>query len=160
MNRKYDTARYRESVALLRNYFDDPGITTDLIVGFPGEDETEFAQTLDFIREMGFSAMHIFPYSRRSGTPAAKMPGQVSKGEKAERARRAGEAAEEMKQAYMQRQVGKRADVLFEEMQQGHWVGHTPNYLEAALQSGEDLSNVVKNVCLTEAAGSQMLCKE
>ena len=156
MNRKYDTARYRESVELLRKYFDDPGITTDLIVGFPGEDEAEFEQTLEFIREMGFSAMHIFPYSRRSGTPAAKMPGQVPKTVKSERARRAGEAAEEMKRAYLCRHVGRRADVLFEELRQGRWFGHAPNYLEVLLESGEDLHNRVKTVRFTGVAGESM----
>ena len=156
MNRKYDAARYRESVELLRKYFDDPGITTDLIVGFPGEDEEEFEQTLEFIREMGFSAMHIFPYSRRSGTPAAKMPGQVPKTVKSERARRAGEAAEEMKRAYLCRHVGRKADVLFEELRQGRWFGHTPNYLEVLLESGEDLHNRVKTVRFTGVAGESM----
>ena len=157
MNRKYDIARYRESVELLRKYFDDPGITTDLIVGFPGEDETEFGQTLDFIGEIGFSAMHIFPYSRRSGTPAAKMPGQVPKGEKTERARKAGEVAEKMKTAYLERQTGKITEVLFEEVRDGLWVGHTPNYLETALKSEEPLANVVKKVRLSAVEGERML---
>ena len=89
MNRKYDSARYYESVTLLREHFDRPGITTDLIVGFPGETEEEFDQTLDFVRRCAFSAMHIFPYSRRTGTPAATLPGQVPKAEKEARARRA-----------------------------------------------------------------------
>ena len=88
MKRKYDTARFYESAALLRKHFDNPGITTDLIVGFPGETEEEFSQTLDFIRKCAFSQMHIFPYSRRQGTPAAAMPGQLSNAEKAQRAQR------------------------------------------------------------------------
>ena len=157
MNRKYDIARYRESVELLRKYFDDPGITTDLIVGFPREDETEFGQTLDFIGEIGFSAMHIFPYSRRSGTPAAKMPGQVPTGEKTERARKAGEVAEKMKTAYLERQTGKTTEVLFEEVRDGLWVGHTPNYLETALKSEEPLANVVKKVRLSAVEGERMI---
>lgn len=90
MNRKYDTERYYESVRLLREYFDRPGITTDLIVGFPGETEEEFEQTLEFVRKCAFSAIHIFPYSRRSGTPAAAMPDQVPNAVKEERAHRAG----------------------------------------------------------------------
>ncbi len=77
MNRKYDTARYYESVTLLRGFFDRPAITTDLIVGFPGESEEEFTSTLEFVEKCAFSAMHIFPYSRRTGTPAAKMADQV-----------------------------------------------------------------------------------
>ena len=88
MNRKYDTARYLESVELLNRWFDRPAVTTDLITGFPEETEEEFAQTLDFIRKCRFAQMHIFPYSIRPGTPAAKME-QVSKAVKEERARRA-----------------------------------------------------------------------
>ena len=99
MNRKYDSARYYESVTLLREHFDRPGITTDLIVGFPGETEEEFDQTLDFVRRCAFSAMHIFPYSRRTGTPAAALPGQVPKAEKEARARRAAAVAEELRAA-------------------------------------------------------------
>ena len=145
---------------MLRRYFDDPGITTDLIVGFPGEDEAEFGQTLDFISEMGFSAMHIFPYSRRSGTPAAKMPDQLSNSVKSERARRAGEVAESMKRDYMRRQIGKWTEVLFEEVRGGLWVGHTPNYLEVCLQREESLNNTVKKVRLTGISGEQMTCEE
>ena len=88
MNRKYDTERFYQSVALLRDHFEDPAITTDMIVGFPGETEAEFGQTMDFIQRCAFSAMHIFPYSRRPGTPAAQMAGQVPKAIKEERARR------------------------------------------------------------------------
>ena len=84
MNRRYDTARYYESVELLREYFDAHAVTTDLITGFPEETEEEFAQPLDFIRRSGFAQMHIFPYSVRPGTPAAKMR-QVPKAVKEER---------------------------------------------------------------------------
>ena len=148
MNRKYDTARYRESVRLLREYFDDPGITTDLIVGFPGESDGEFARTMDFIREMGFSAMHVFPYSRRSGTPAAEMEGQILNAVKEERARQARETAEEMKRAYLERQSGKTVRVLFEEERDGLWRGHTPEYVEVAARSAEELHNRVRRVTL------------
>ena len=96
MNRKYDTARYYESVTLLRRHFDRPAITTDLIVGFPGETEEEFGQTLDFIRACAFAAMHVFPYSKRPGTPAANMPGQVPNAVKEERAHRAAGVAARM----------------------------------------------------------------
>ena len=149
MNRKYDTARFRQSVELLREHFDDPGITTDLIAGFPGETEEEFSQTLDFIRGMGFSAMHIFPYSRRTGTPAASAPGQVLGAVKTQRAHRAAETAEAMTRAYLERQVGKTLPVLFEEEREDLWRGHTPNYLEAAMRSAENLHNRVRSVKVT-----------
>ena len=130
MNRKYDSERYYESVKLLRGHFDRPGITTDLIVGFPGETEAEFAQTLDFVRKCAFSALHIFPYSRRSGTPAASMPGQVPRTEKEERAHRAAEVAAELRAAWLAGGIGRTAPVLFEEEKDGLWRGHAPDYTE------------------------------
>ena len=148
MNRKYDSARYYESVTLLREHFDRPGITTDLIVGFPGETEEEFDQTLDFVRRCAFSAMHIFPYSRRSGTPAASMPGQVPKAEKEARARRAAAVAEELQAAWLERWVGETLTVLFEEEKEGLWRGHAPNYTEV-FAPGEGLHNVIKEVKIT-----------
>jgi len=148
MNRKYDTARYYESVSLLRRYFDSPGLTTDLIVGFPGETEAEFAQTLDFIRDCGFSAMHIFPYSRRAGTPAAAMPDQVPRGEQEARAARAAAVAARMKENYLKALVGQELPVLFEEERDGYFHGHAPNYVDVYIQEN-GLHNSIKTVKLT-----------
>ena len=158
MNRKYDTARYRESCRLLREHFDAPAITTDLITGFPGETEEEFGQTLAFIGEMRFSSMHIFPYSRRSGTPAAGYPGQVPMAEKEARAHRASEVAARMETEYLQAQAGKVLPVLFEEEKEGLWRGHTPNYLEVRVQ-GESLHNALKQVEIQSAEGNLLLGK-
>lgn len=113
MNRKYDSARYYESVQLLHGYFDRPAITTDLIVGFPGETEEEFQQTLTFLHRCAFAAMHIFPYSKRPDTPAAKMPGQVLNAVKEERARRAAETAAEMEHTYLSQWVGQTRSGAF-----------------------------------------------
>ena len=148
MNRKYDTERYYESVRLLREYFDRPGITTDLIVGFPGETEEEFSQTLDFVRKCAFSAMHIFPYSRRTGTPAAAMPGQVPNAVKEERAHRAGEVARELHRVWLESWIGETLPVLFEEEKDGMWRGHAPNYTEV-FAPGERLHNVIRDVKIT-----------
>ncbi len=145
MNRKYDSARYYESVALLRGYFDRPAITTDMIVGFPGETEEEFSAGLDFIRRCAFSAIHIFPYSRRPGTPAAAMPDQVPLGVKKERARRAAQAAAEMERAYLDSWVGARLPVLFEEEKDGLWQGHAPNYV-LVRAAGSGLHNCLREV--------------
>jgi len=164
MNRKYDTARYYESVALLRKYYVNPGITTDLIVGFPGETEAEFAETLAFLQKCAFSAMHIFPYSRRAGTPAATMPGQVPKAVKEDRARRASEVAQAMERAYLQSWVGKELSVLFEEevdAAPGLWRGHAPNYTEV-YAPGSGLHNVEATVRITGADGDKLtgeVCK-
>ncbi len=160
MNRKYDTARYQESVTLLRRFFDDPGITTDLIAGFPQESEEESAQTLAFVEEMGFSAMHVFPYSRRSGTPAARLEGQIPNEVKEERAKKAREAAERMGLAYRTRQLGKRVEVLFEEKREGLWWGHAPNYVEVGLSSEEALHNQVRLVELSSLLENGMLGRE
>ena len=156
MNRKYDTARFYESVALLRTWFDRPGITTDLIVGFPGETEEEFGQTLDFIRKCAFSAMHIFPYSRRPGTPAAKMPGQVSNAVKEERAHRAVQLARAMQRAYLESWVGETVPVLFEEEREGLWRGHTTRYCEGAVSSRADLHNQVRALKVERVEGTAL----
>ena len=110
MNRRYDTARYFQSVSLLRQYFDDPAVTTDLITGFPGETEEEFAATLSFIRRCGFAAMHVFPYSVRPGTKAAALP-QLTAAVKDERARRAAAVASELRRAYLRRWIGRTVPV-------------------------------------------------
>ena len=153
MNRKYDTARYYESVTLLREYFDRPGITTDLIVGFPGEREEEFRSTLDFVERCAFSAMHIFPYSRRAGTPAAAMAEQVPNAVKEDRAHRAGALARRLEEAYLDSWVGEVLPVLFEEEREGLWRGHAPNYVEV-LVPGAELHNVERPVRLLRRQGS------
>ena len=156
MNRKYDTARYYESVRLLREYFDRPGITTDLIVGFPGETEEEFVQTLDFVKKCAFSAMHIFPYSRRTGTPAAAMAGQCSNAVKEDRAHRAGEVARQLRQTWLESWVGHTLPVLFEEEKDGLWRGHAPNYTEV-FAPGQGLHNGIRNVKITGLHGEGLL---
>ena len=158
MNRKYDTARFYESVSLLRQYFDRPAITTDLITGFPGETEEEFAQTLAFIERCGFAAMHIFPYSVRPGTKAAAMPDQCTAAVKEQRAARAAETAERMKQAYLRGCIGQTYPVLFEQEKNGLYVGHAPNYCQVGVR-GEDLHNAVQNVKI-EAVDGDMLTGE
>ena len=147
MNRKYDTERYLRSVTLLREHFDRPAITTDLISGFPGESDAEFAQTLDFIRQCAFSAMHVFPYSKRPGTPAASMPGQLPNAVKEARAHAAAQVAAQMEQEYLMQFAGETLPVLFEEERDGLWFGHTPNYIPV-LASGQDLHNRIVPVLL------------
>lgn len=155
MNRKYDTTRYAQSVALLNQYFDHPAVTTDLITGFPEETEEEFAQTLDFIRRCGFAQMHIFPYSVRPGTPAAKMR-QVPKAVKEERARQAAAVAEALHRNYLAACVGAVYPVLFEQPKDGRYFGHAPNYMEV-LADGTDLHNQVRNVKVTGTDGASLL---
>ena len=149
MNRKYDTARFYRSVELLRQYFPQPAITTDMIVGFPEETEEEFSASLEFIRRCAFAEMHIFPYSIRPGTPAAQME-QVPPQIKEQRAHRAAAVAEEMHQSYLKSCVGQTFSVLFEQEKQGVYLGHAPNYMEVAVK-GTDLHNRVLPVTILRA---------
>ena len=148
MKRKYDTARYYESVALLRKAFPGCAITTDMIVAFPGETEEEFAESLSFIQKCAFAEMHIFPYSRRPGTPADKMSGQHPNAVKEERSHRAIAIGNAMNLAYRQSMVGTVQPVLFEEVSDGLYTGHAPNYVKVYAE-GTDLHNLVKNVRIT-----------
>lgn len=156
MNRKYDTARYYESVELLRKHFTDPAITTDLIVGFPSETGEEFSETLAFVEKCAFSSMHIFPYSRRAGTPADKMEGQAPNAVKEERAHRAGELAARLEREYLTRRVGETIPVLFEEQKNDLWRGHAPSYV-AVYAEGKDLHNVLRNVKITDIHADGLL---
>ena len=148
MKRKYDTARYYESVELLRKYFPECAVTTDMIVAFPGETEEEFAESLAFIRKCDFADMHIFPYSRRPGTPADKMPGQHNNATKEARSRAAIAVAEEMSKAYRESWVGRMLEVLFEEKDGDFYTGHAPNYVKVYAE-GENLHNEIRAVTVT-----------
>ena len=130
MHRKYDTARYLESVTLLNQYFPGCAVTTDVIVAFPGETEEELQQTLEFMKACRFALVHVFPYSRREGTPAAKMPGQHPNAVKESRAARAAEVAAGLETAYNEAMIGKTFPVLFEQEENGCFTGHAPNYVK------------------------------
>ena len=149
MKRKYDTARYYESVSLLKTHFPGCAITTDMIVAFPGETEEEFAKSLSFIRKCGFADMHIFPYSRRPGTPADKMPGQHNNATKDQRSKAAMAVAAEMSKTYREALIGTTQAVLFEEKEGGYFTGHAPNYVKVYAE-GENLHNQIRNVEITE----------
>ena len=148
MNRKYDTARFLESVEALRRTFPGCAVTTDMIVAFPGETEEEFAEGLSFIRRCAFADMHIFPYSRRPGTAAEKLPGQHGNAVKEERSRRAIAVAEEMNRQYRESLMGSVQQVLFETEEDGLWSGHAPNYIRV-YSHGENLHNRIENVLVT-----------
>lgn len=128
MNRKYDTARYALSCRLLRQYFPGCAITTDLIVGFPGETEADFAATLAFVEACAFAQVHIFPFSARPGTRAASMDGQLTHAEKQARAHRAADLCQNLKRRYMESLAGTTVDVLFEQSRSGIYSGHCPQY--------------------------------
>lgn len=150
MNRRYSSAEYAEKCRILRKYFDDPALTTDVIVGFPGETEEEFRASYDFVDSIDFYETHIFKYSRRSGTKAAVMPDQVSEQVKAERSAVMIGLGERKRAAYEKRYVGREVEVLVEEdaVVDGRCVqvGHTKEYIKVALESNEDLKNRIVKV--------------
>ena len=145
MNRKYDTARFYEAMQLLRRYFPDCGMTCDVIVGFPGETEEHQLETLDFLKKAQFSDAHIFPYSRRPGTPADKMDGQIDRATKAKRSKQARAVVAETRSAFLESMIGKNLPVLFETQEGECWQGHSDNYLEVRAE-GENLRGTVHNV--------------
>ena len=150
MNRRYTSAEYAEKCRILRKYFDDPALTTDVIVGFPGETEEEFGASYDFVDSIDFYETHIFKYSRRNGTKAAVMPDQVSEQVKAERSAAMIGLGERKRAAYEKRYVGREVEVLVEEdaVMDGRCVqvGHTKEYIKVALESNEDLKNRIVKV--------------
>ena len=156
MNRKYDTARYYESVRLLNEYFPGCPVTTDLIVGFPGESEASFEESLAFIRKCALTKVHIFPYSRREGTPADKMPDQVPKAVKEARAARAAAVAAELEDAFHSALIGTVQEVLFEQPEDGLYAGHAPNYTDVEVD-GENLHNEVRAVEITGVEGDILI---
>ena len=149
MNRKYDTARYFESVSLLRTHFPGCAITTDVIVAFPGETEEEFAETLAFMKKCAFAACHVFPYSRRSGTPAAKMPGQHPNAVKEARSAMAQEVAATLEKRYLEGLIGTVQQVLWEQPEDGLFAGHAPNMAKVYAEA-EDLQNQVHLCRITD----------
>ena len=148
MKRKYDTARYLQSVTLLNEYFPGCAVTTDMIVAFPGETEEEFSESLAFIQKCAFAEMHIFPYSRRPGTPADKMPGQHPNAVKEARSKEAIAIAGEMSRRYRESLIGTVQNVLFEEPDGAYFTGHAPNYVKVYYR-GNDLHNQEKPVRIT-----------
>lgn len=149
MNRHYTTAEYAESVALLRKYFEQPAITTDVIVGFPGETEEEFAQTKTFLEKMDFFEMHIFKYSRRAGTRAAAMPEQIPEEKKMRRSEELLLLEKEQSARFRRKQLGKNAEVLLEEEKEldgkRYLLGHTPDYVRVAVSAEENPERLQPN---------------
>lgn len=150
MNRHYDTAFYRDLVSRIRAKFENASITTDIMVGFAGEDEKEFHESLEFYREIGFARGHVFAYSRRAGTVAAALKNQVDESVKTHRARLMGEAAKKSEEAFIKTQIGTAAKVLFETYKNGINEGYSENYTRVVLKSDENLSGKIVTLTLTE----------
>ena len=143
MNRKYTTKEFREVVKRLRNNIKDVNLTTDIIVGFPGETEEEFNTTYEFLKEIKFYKMHIFKYSKRDGTIAATMPNQIDGNIAEQRSKKLIELSERNQKEYEKKYAGKEVEVLFEEKQGEYWVGHTTNYMLVKYKSKQNLENKI-----------------
>ena len=164
MNRHYTCEEFLAGVSLLRKYFDDPAITTDVIVGFPGETDEEFDKSLKFAETVGFYEMHIFKYSKRKGTVAEKMPGQVSGVIKDARSDKMEALEHEMSVAFRKRHIGKSYSILFEEEKtidgKKYYIGHTPEYIKVAAVSDTDLSYKIETRTLTGFLNDDILLAE
>ena len=143
MNRKYTTKEFREVVKRLRDNIKDVNLTTDIIVGFPGETEEEFNTTYEFLKEIKFYKMHIFKYSKRDGTIAATMPNQIDGNIAEQRSKKLIELSERNQKEYEKKYAGKEVEVLFEEKQGEYWVGHTRNYMLVKYKSNQNLENKI-----------------
>jgi threonylcarbamoyladenosine tRNA methylthiotransferase MtaB len=141
MKRRYNSADYKRAVELIRESIPEAAITTDVIVGFPGETGAEFQQTCDFSRKMQFARIHVFPYSPRPGTAAATMPGQVAEQVKKERSRQMLTLAKESAQGFHKKFLEKTMEVLWEQQSKSVWSGLTGNYIKVYIKSSEDLTN-------------------
>ena len=155
MNRKYTTEEFKNIVEILRKYYNDVIITTDIIVGFPGENEEEFEETYNFLKEIKFYKMHVFPYSPRKGTLAERMPEQVDGNIKEKRSKKLIKMSEQNQLEYNKKLIGKEVDVLFEEPEEKNNVlfykGHTQNYILVKHESKENLENQIKRVKIQTA---------
>ncbi|MBO7659601.1 MAG: tRNA (N(6)-L-threonylcarbamoyladenosine(37)-C(2))-methylthiotransferase MtaB, partial [Clostridia bacterium] len=153
MNRRYDTQGYLEMIEKIRSCFENASITTDIIVGFPGETDRNFQESVEFAKKAGFYRIHVFPYSRRKGTVADRMPDQVPEEVKRERAAVLAGVAEGLGRRFLESQRGTVHSVLFETKKNGLYYGHTGNYIYVKCASDGDLKNQIRDVVLGDMAG-------
>ena len=139
MNRKYTTAEYLEKINKIRSYLPNIAFTTDVIVGFPGETDEEFEETYNFIKQVNYSELHVFPYSPRKNTPAAKMKDQVNDQIKHERANRLLQLSKELNHEFVLKQIGKTLKVLFEKRDGEYLIGHAGDYLKVKVKTADNL---------------------
>ena len=159
MNRKYTTEEFKDVVKRLRDNFDDVNLTTDIIVGFPGETEEELNKTYEFLKEIAFYKMHVFKYSKRDGTVASTMSNQVDGNVKEERSKKLIELSNKNQLLYNQKYIGKELEVLFEEKHDDFYVGHTKNYMVVKVKSQADIDNKIITVVGEDADHNEIFAK-
>ena len=157
MNRRYTIEQFKEIVEILRKYYSDVILTTDIIVGFPKETEEEFQQTYQFLEEIKFYKMHVFKYSPRKGTKAAEMEGQIDGNKKEERSQKLIELSNKNDKEYNESYIGKQVEVLFEEEKDGIYKGHTQNYILAYCKTNDNLENKIKKVTCKQAKNDHIV---
>ena len=156
MNRRYTTEEFEEAVKILRETWQDVCLTTDIIVGFPGETEQEFQETYEFLSKIKFYKMHIFKYSQRTGTKAETMPNQLDGKTKENRSKKLIELSNKNEQEYNKQYIGKTVKVLFEEKEDRYYKGHTDNYMFVKAISDVDLANKLTEVKITQAENNML----
>ena len=163
MNRRYTSGEYLEKCRILRKYFKDPALTTDIITGFPGETEEDFRRSREFVEKVSFFETHVFPYSRREGTKAAKMEEQIPEAVKKERSHVLLELNRRQKEKYLKAALGRETEVLLEEREEFEgrpaWSGYTREYRKVLVLSEKDLGNTLLTVCPEKVCrGEFLLC--
>ena len=159
MNRRYTIEEFKEIVNRLRKNYEDVILTTDIIVGFPGETEEEFNKTYEFLKDIKFYKMHVFKYSPRKGTKAAKMPKQIDGKQKEMRSKKLIELSDFNERTYNESYINKEVEVLFEEEKEGMYKGHTENYILVYYKSEENLENKMKKVICKEVEKNYIIAK-
>lgn len=157
MNRRYDTEKYRQAAALLRQYLPQVALTTDIIVGFPGETEADFQESYAFAKEIGFAKIHVFPYSPKRGTPAAGRKDQLPNAVKADRSHRLIALSDKMAADFLAAYVGQEVEVLYERaVADGVYEGHTTNYIKVRGSSEKDLTNRIVKTRIRKAEAEEL----
>lgn len=159
MGRAYTSSQYRDIVHMIRSYYPQAGITTDIIVGFPGESEEEFQETMAFVEDIGFSKVHVFKYSPREGTPAANMDRQVDGNIKKARSQSLIRLTDQLEEDFLRSQIGRNLDVLYESHEDGIAKGHSSNYLQVQAPSGKSLSNKFCKTAIIGLEGKTLVGK-
>lgn len=161
MNRHYTSEEYYQKCMLLREKFTNPAFTTDVIVGFPQESDEDYATTREFVKKVGFAELHVFKYSRRDGTVAAKMPGQVDETIKSKRSEDLISVGEALKENYRKEKIGEKVSVLFEEEKEINGIkyqaGHTKEYIEVAVETKENLAGKIEEVFLKDFIDNEIM---
>ncbi len=159
MNRKYNSEEYTKKIELIREYYPDAGITTDIIVGFPGESDEDFKDSLNMVNDIGFSRVHAFRYSPRTGTPAAKFKDQIHGEIKKDRSNTLIELADRKSEEFLDSLIGKKLKILFETKAGNVVEGYSTNYVKVGVSSGEDLEGQIKTVIIEERREDLLLGK-